>query len=367
MKLFRAVLKMHDPERFDVTLFCYTAEEHLGEDVDRSDWGKIITVREMSDVDAAQVIRDHEIDVLIEMKGHTRNSRPAILNHKPAPIHVAWLGFPGTTVNVDLDYVIGDRYVLPDVAKPHYWEKFCRLPESYQPNDPYNRPQTEMFTRKDAKLPEDAFVFASFNATRKISLENINLWIRILKATPKSVLWMLCKDQRAHDNILRKFTSAGIDRKRIVFTTVVAYEAHIARLKLADVGLDTFPVNGHTTTSEQLWAGLPVLTVKGTHFASRVSESLLHAIDLPETIAESNEDYVQRAIDLYNNPDKVKALKQRLEDNRWIKPLFDVERFTRHLEKAYEMMVDRAKARLEPDHIDVPALPPRETSFRQDI
>ncbi|MDO1581023.1 O-linked N-acetylglucosamine transferase family protein [Rhizobium oryzicola] len=365
MKLFRAVLKMHDPERFDVTLFCYTPEEHLGEDIDRSDWGRIVTIRDMSDAEAAQAIRENEIDILVEMKGHTRNSRPFILNHKPAPIQAAWLGFPGTTVNVDLDYIIGDHYVLPDRSKPHYWEKFCRLPESYQPNDPYSRPQSELFTRQDANLPEDAFVFASFNATRKISLENINLWIRLLKATPNSVLWMLCKDQKAHDNILRKFAEAGIDRKRIVFTGVVPYEAHLSRLKLADLGLDTFPVNGHTTTSEQLWAGLPVLTVKGTHFASRVSESLLQSIGMPETIADSQEDYLKRAVDLYENRDKVKLLKQRLEDNRWIKPLFDVERFTRHLEKAYEMMVERAKAGLEPDHIDVPALPAREKPFAQ--
>jgi predicted O-linked N-acetylglucosamine transferase (SPINDLY family) len=364
MKLLGAVLSLHDRSKFDITLFCYTKETHLNKtDFDRSVWGKVVTVRDMSDEEAAQAIRDHQIDILVEMKGHTLGSRAKILNHKAAPVQIAWLGFPGSTSNIDLDYVVGDRYVLPDHAKPHYWEKFCRMPESYQPNDPFNRPLRSLFTRANANLPEDAFVFGSFNATRKISLENINLWTRILKATPGSVLWLMCKSNEARDNIIKRFKKDGIDTKRVVFTKFVPYEEHLARLRLADVGLDTFPVNGHTTTSEQLWAGLPVLTMKGTHFASRVSESLLRAIDLPELIAEDADDYFRRAVDLFENRDKAKEYSRRLEENRLIQPLFDAERFCRHLEGAYEMMADRARQGLEPDHLDVPALPPRTAPF----
>lgn len=364
MKLLGAVLSLHDRSKFDITLFCYTKEVHLAKsNFDRSVWGNVVSVHDMTDEQAAQTIRDHQIDILVEMKGHTFGSRAKILNHKAAPVQVAWLGFPGTTANVDLDYVIGDRYVLPDHAKPHYWEKFCRMPESYQPNDPFNRPLRSLFTRANANLPEDAFVFGSFNATRKISLENINLWTRILKATPGSVLWLMCKSNEARDNIIKRFKKDGIDTKRVVFTKFVAYEEHLARLRLADVGLDTFPVNGHTTTSEQLWAGLPVLTMKGTHFASRVSESLLRAIDLPELIAEDADDYFRRAVDLFENRDKTKEYSRRLEENRLIQPLFDAERFCRHLEGAYEMMADRARNGLEPDHLDVPALPPRTEPF----
>jgi predicted O-linked N-acetylglucosamine transferase (SPINDLY family) len=309
------------------------------------------------------LIRDSEIDILIDMKGHTRGGRPGILNQKAAPVQIAWLGFPGTTVNIDLDYIVGDRYVLPDQSKPHYWEKFCRLPESYQPNNPVDRPRRKLFTRADAGLPDDAFVFGSFNATRKISVANIDLWIRILKATPKSVLWLMCKSDEARDNIRNRITAAGIDGKRVVFTKVVSYEEHMARLTLADVGLDTFPVNGHTTTSEQLWAGLPVLTMKGTHFASRVSESLLRAVDLPELIADNENDYVRRAVDLYENRDKLSVLAERLEANRLLKPLFDSERFCRHLEQAYALMADRARQGQAPDHIDVPALEARAEPF----
>jgi predicted O-linked N-acetylglucosamine transferase (SPINDLY family) len=365
MKLVGTVLTQHDKSKVDVTLFCYTDEQYLKAEIDqdRSHWGRIVSVRNMDDAAAAQLIRDSEIDILVDMKGHTRGGRPGILNQKAAPVQIAWLGFPGTTVNVDLDYIVGDRYVLPDQSKPHYWEKFCRLPESYQPNNPVDRPRRKLFTRADASLPDDAFVFGSFNATRKISVANIDLWIRILKATPKSVLWLMCKSDEARDNIRNRITAAGIDGKRVVFTKVVPYEEHMARLTLADVGLDTFPVNGHTTTSEQLWAGLPVLTMKGTHFASRVSESLLRAVDLPELIADNENDYVRRAVDLYENRDKLSLLAERLEANRLLKPLFDSERFCRHLEQAYAMMADRARQGQAPDHIDVPALEARSEAF----
>lgn len=365
MKLAGGVLSLHDREKYDVTVFCYTDPRHLKAEIDqdRSKWGKIVTIRDLNDAAAAQTIRDHNIDILIDMKGHTRGGRPGILNHKAAPVQVAWLGFPGTTVNIDLDYIIGDHHVLPDQSKPHYWEKFCRMPESYQPNDPFNRPRRDLFTRANAGLPEDAFVFGSFNATRKISLANVNLWVRILKATPGSVLWLMCKADEARDNLLRRFTSAGIEAKRIVFTKVVSYEEHLARLTLADLGLDTYPYNGHTTTSEQLWAGLPVLTLKGSHFASRVSESLLRAIGVPELIAESEDDYLRMAVEFYQNRERLEPFKARLEENRLVKPLFDAERFCRHLEKAYDLMAERARQGLGPDHIDVPALPDRATPF----
>ncbi|MGE7370805.1 glycosyl transferase [Neorhizobium sp. NPDC001467] len=365
MKLLNAVLRAHDTERFDITLFCYTDGKFLDEqEAERRQWGRIVSVGDMTDAEAAQVIEQHGIDILIDLKGHTRGGRAMILNKTMVPVQVAWLGFPGTTVNVDLDYVIGDHKVLPDRAKPHYWEKFCRMPECYQPNNP-NQPaaQTGMFTRAEAGLPQDAFVFASFNATRKISLRTINLWIRVLKATPGSVIWIMVKSREAQNNIERKLTDAGIAAERIVFTRVVPFEQHLSRITLADVGLDTFPYNGHTTTSEQLWAGLPVLTLKGTHFASRVSESLLCAMGLPEMVARDEADYVRLAAELFSDRDKVAAFSKRLEENRMVKPLFDAERFCRHLETAFEMMAERARKGLPPEHIDVPALPDRTAPF----
>ncbi len=364
MKLIRRVLELHDRDRFEVTLFCHTDPEMLKlNEADRSLWGDIVTIRDMDDAEAIAEIRKRGIDILVDLKGHTVGNRTALFNRAAAPIQVAWLGFPGSTVNVDLDYAIGDKFVLPDSSKPHYYEKFCRLPETYQPNDPVNRPLAKQTSKKDVGLPEDAFVFASFNANRKITPPMIEMWATILKKVPNSVIWILRNNKESQTNITSKLLSCGIAAKRIFFMQKLDFELHLNRITAADVGLDTFPVNGHTTTSEQLWAGLPVLTIKGTNFASRVSESLLHAIGLPELIAEDNDDYMRKAIELAEQPERLKAYRQRLEDNRLSSPLFDAERFCRHLETAYQMMVDRAKQGLEPDHLDVPCLPPRDGAF----
>ncbi|PZU84411.1 MAG: glycosyl transferase [Shinella sp.] len=364
MKLIRRVLELHDRDRFEITLFCHTDPEMLATNqADRSLWGDIVTIRDMEDPQVIAEIRKRGIDILVDLKGHTVGNRTALFNKAAAPIQVAWLGFPGSTVNVDLDYAIGDKYVLPDSSAPHYYEKFCRLPDTYQPNDPDNRPLAKKMSKTDVGLPEDAFVFASFNANRKITPKVIEMWATILKKTPNSVIWILKRGKEIQANIIAKLGSLGIPSKRIFFMSQLEFDLHLNRITAADIGLDTFPVNGHTTTSEQLWAGLPVLTVKGTNFASRVSESLLNAIGLPEMVAEDEDDYVRKAIELAQNPELVKEYRQRLEDNRLRSPLFDAERFCRHLETAYQMMVDRAKQGLEPDHLDVPSLPARDSAF----
>jgi len=367
MKLVGNVLEQHDRDRFEITLFCYTAPHHLETNsFDRGRWGKVISVADMSNAEAAALIRKEKIDILVDLKGHTKGTRSHILNEATAPVHVAWLGFPGTTVNIDLDYVIGDPIVLPEASRPHYYEKFCRLPETYQPNDPVSRPRLQPCSRADFGLPEDAFVFASFNGNRKISLKAIDAWISILKKTENSVIWILGANARFQTNIRKEFEKNRISPKRVFFTTKVGYEEHINRIQVADLGLDTYPYNGHTTTSEQLWAGLPVLTLKGTNFASRVSESLLNAIGLPELVAADQADYIDMAVSLAKDRTRIAEYKKRLSDNRFLKPLFDSERFCRHLEKAYEMMADRAKSGLGPDHFDVPVLPERTTSFGRD-
>ncbi|AYC99660.1 glycosyltransferase [Neorhizobium sp. NCHU2750] len=366
MKLIRRIFELHDRDRFEITLFCHTEEKLLRANVaDRSQWGTVVTVRDMDDQQFVNEIRARGIDILVDLKGHTTGNRTNIFNMQPAPIQVGWLGFPGSTVNVDLDYVVGDKYVLPDSSKPHYYEKFCRLPETYQPNDPVNRPLAQAMTRKEVGLPEDAFIYASFNANRKITPRMMDVWSDILKATPNSVIWILTNNSDGRINIQKKLLANGVPAKRILFMNKLHFEHHLNRIPLADLGLDTFPVNGHTTTSEQLWAGLPVLTYKGTNFASRVSESLLNAIDLPDMIAEDEQDYLRRAIEFGNNPEMLKPLRKRLEDNRLRSPLFDAERFCRHIEAAYVTMVDRAKQGLKPDHFDIAALPPRTEPFME--
>jgi len=364
MKLMQRTLELHDRNRFEIFLFDHTDIASQNEQpFDHQKWGTMVDVRNLSDQAAAEVIRSRGIDILVDLKGHTKESRARILNHMAAPIQAAWLGFPGTTVNVDLDYIIGDPYVLPERSKEHFHEKYCRLPECYQPNDPLNRPKPRPTTRAQHGLPEDAFVFASFNGNRKITPQMLDVWCNILKRCKNSVLWLLCNGPRAEANLWSRMEARGINRKRVVFTARIGYQDHIDRQQLADLGLDTFPVNGHTTTSEQLWGGLPVLTVKGTNFASRVSESLLNAIGVPELIADDVQAYEDMAVQLSSQPERIAQFKETLAANRYVKPLFDAERFTHHLETAFEMMIERARQGLAPDHMDVPALPTRTEPF----
>ncbi|POO56645.1 glycosyltransferase family 41 protein [Agrobacterium rosae] len=364
MKLIRRVLELHDRDRFEVTLFCHSDPDLLKTNqADRALWGNVVTIRDMTNEEALAEIKVRNIDILVDLKGHTAGNRTAILNMGAAPVQVAWIGFPGSTVNVDLDYVIGDHHVLPDSSKPHYYEKFVRLPDSYQPNDPINRPLAKQINRGDVGLPEDAFVFASFNANRKITPRTVELWCDILKRAPNSVIWILHNSQDSKTNILAKFIAMGISAKRVFFMGKLEFELHLNRITVADLGLDTFPVNGHTTTSEQLWSGLPVLTIKGTNFASRVSESLLHAIGTPELIAENEAAYVDQAVAYALDPSQLKEIRARIDANRFTSPLFDAERYCRHLEAAYETMSKQAKAGEAPDHFDVPALPARTEPF----
>lgn len=365
MRLFQSVLTAHDPARFAVTLYCYTPERFVGFDGgNRKTWGRIVSINSMSDAEAADAIRNDRIDILVDLKGHTGGSRSAIMNRMVAPVQVAWLGFPGSGMEIDCDYVIGDRIVLPNSSKPHYHEKFCRMPESYQPNDPLHRALPAPRSRVELGLPEDKVVLAAFNTQRKITLPVLDCWADILINAPQTVLWVMVDGELARSNFLKAMNKRGVAAEQIIFAPKTDYANHIARLQAADIGLDTFPYNGHTTTSDKLWAGLPVVTMRGSNFASRVSESLLTALGMPELVADDRDGFVALATRLAGSAEERSRLKQKIADNRFQAPLFDAERFCRHLEKAYETMAARAKNRLPPEHFDVPALPARTSSFR---
>ncbi|OLP61122.1 hypothetical protein BJF93_03485 [Xaviernesmea oryzae] len=357
MALMRGVLEMHDPEAFEVKLFCHTTPKNiLMDDGWRDLEPSLVSVMALSDAEAAEVIRAAKIDILVDLKGHTRDSRSGILNAGAAPIQVAYLGFPGSGCGIDYDYIIGDRIVLPESSKPYYHEKFCRLPHSYQANDDFYRPDPPAPPRRNLGLPEDAVVLASFNVARKITHRTATLWARILKGAPQAVLWILPYSELGFDNFVNWMEAQGIARERIFQAGWTPYDAHIGRVKAADLGLDAFPCNGHTTTSDLLWAGVPVATIKGRHFASRVSESLLTAIGLDDLVAEDDDAYVAMMVALASDRSRLKALRARLAENRTTMPLFDTLRLTRHLEAGYRHMVERAKAGAEPDHFDVEAI-----------
>jgi predicted O-linked N-acetylglucosamine transferase (SPINDLY family) len=252
--------------------------------------------------------------------------------------------------------VLSDRFVTPDASKPFYHEKFCRLPDSYQPNDNIFRARPETPSRAALGLPEDRTILGFFNATRKITPLTFRLIVRSLEACPRSVLWILFLNDFARGNFLGAVTKAGIDPARIILAPKARYADHIARLGAVDVALDSFPYNGHTTTSDLLWAGVPVVTYKGSHFASRVSESLLNALGVPELVTDDQEQYIGLIRHLATDDQARLSIRDRIAANRTTTPLFDTVRFTRHLERAFEMMADRARNGLAPDHIDVPVI-----------
>lgn len=354
MRLLRNVLELHDRTHFDVTLYCYSPDSLIArDDGGRGDWGRIVPVRALAVEAIAEKIRSDGIDILVDLKGHTGDSRCHALNHPAAPVHVAWLGFPGSTTGVDIDYVIGDRLVLPDSAKPHYHEKFVRMPHSYQPNDRGHRPLPPASSRAELGLPEDRFVFATFNSNRKITRQNLDLWAEIMHRVPNAVLWAMIYHDFGRSNFRDYLGRRGVAPERIIFADAAEYDLHIARLPAADLCLDNWPYNGHTTTSDMLWAGLPVLTRRGTNFASRVSESLLNAVGLPDLVARDDSDFVDRAVELASDGERLGDLRRRLVEARQSAPLFDPQAFCTSLETAYRQMAERARAGLSPDHFDV--------------
>lgn len=364
MRLFQGVLMAHDRAKFDVTVFCYTDDDVLSADQGmRAHYGQIVSIRALDDEQAASLIRSRGIDILVDLKGHTRGARVSLVNRGLAPIQVAYLGFPGSGTGIDCDYIVSDRIVTPDTSKPYYHEKFCRLPHSYQANDNAHRALPPAASREGLGLPADAFVIASFNAVRKISPRTARLWARVLGAIPESILWMMCEDTDAQANFCTFMATLGIGAERIRFARRADYREHVARLQAADIAIDTFPTNGHTTTSDKLWSGLPVLTCKGRNFTSRVSESLLTALGLPDLVAEDENGLVELAVGLAEDPARLTDIRGRIAANRLTAPLFDTLRFTRHLERAYEMMIERDRQGLEPDHIDVPERPIPQGSF----
>lgn len=364
MRQFADVLRQHDRSRFEVTLFSSASQHNFDRKRFFAAFGQHVDIAALPDIKAGKEIRRRDIDILVDLGGHTANSRASLLNLGLAPVQLSWLGYPGPAVGIDVDYVIGDRFVTPETSAPYYAEKFCWMPESYMPNDPSGRRLPEAISRADHGLPEGRFIFASFNAPKKVTPRVIALWARILKAVPDSVLWTNCRTRIAEDNTVLRLRKLGIDRSRVIFAEAVrSHDDHILRLRAADLGLDTFPYNGHATTSDCLWAGLPILAMQGDNFASRVSQSQLIAMGLTDLVAADEDDYCARAVALAKAPARVAAYRATLDRNRLRAPLFDSERYCRHLEMAYEMMAARAREGLEPAHFAVPALPARAEDF----
>jgi predicted O-linked N-acetylglucosamine transferase (SPINDLY family) len=283
-------------------------------------------------------LRDLEVDIAVDLKGFTRYCRTAIFAMRPAPIQVNYLGYPGTMGTDYIDYIIADRFVIPPEHHQYYTEKVVYLPDTYQANDPLRLVYKLAPTRADAGLPENGFLFCSFNNNFKITPTMFNVWMRLLQKIEGSVLWLFEGNSVAPTLLRREAERRGISADRLVFAPQVKMEDHLARHCLADLFLDTQYYNAHTTASDALRSGLPVITCPGTTFASRVAGSLLTAIGMPELITNSLEEYEALALKLARDPALLSSVKRKLACNREMHPLFDTERFTRHLEAAYATM-----------------------------
>ena len=315
---------------------------------------KFIDIRFISDEIAANLSRDLEIDIAIDLTGITHDARLGIFSRRAAPLQISYIGYLGTMGTQYYDYLVADKTIIPLESQQHYSEKIVYLP-SYQVNDSKREIGDPDFTRSELNLPENGFVFCCFNNNYKILPHTFDGWMRILTAVPDSVLFLYAENKWAEENLKREAEKRNVPQTRLVFAERIARKDYLARYKLADLFLDTLPYNAGTTASDALWAGLPVLTCMGESFASRVAASLLNSIELPELITTTQEQYEATAIELATNPVKLKHIKDKLERNRLTTALFDTPQFTKHIEEAYTQMYERYQSDLAPDHIYIEA------------
>ena len=349
-----SVYGLHDRERFEISAYSYGPD-------DGSDYRKriaegcdnFVDIREWSDIDAARRIRKDGIDILVDLKGHTVDARLEICALRPAPVQAAYLGFPGSSGAEFFDYVLTDRIVTPEDQAAYYTEKFVYLPHCYQVNDHTLEISDRPLRRADFALPEEGFVFCSFNQSYKLEPVMWEVWMAILRSVPGAVLWLYCRNETARRNLGREAAERGVDPERIVFAETLPKPEHLARLGLADLFLDTRVYNAHTTASDALWAGVPLITLQGSHFVSRVASSLLTAIGLPELITHGLDDYQALAVRLARDRAVLAALRKKLSQNRLSEPLFDTPRFARGLEQAYLMMWQLHAAGEPPRRLEV--------------
>ncbi|NIY75692.1 tetratricopeptide repeat protein [Thalassospira sp. HF15] len=354
LSLMMGLLALHDKDRFEIHAYSYG---NITEGWRRSKLQKMVDknwdVQSASDDEIVRHARAQGIDIAIDLKGYTQFARPRLFAHRMAPLQVNYVGYPGTLGTNCIDYLVADHTVIPDAQRDAYAEKIIYMPHCYQPNDGGRVYPENTQTRTELGLPEDGFVFCSFNACYKISPREFDIWMRLLDKVEGSVLWLFQGNDDAVINLREETKARGIDPNRLVFAGHLPEAEHLARHKHADLFLDTFNVNAHTTASDALWAGLPLVTLPGEQFAARVAASILTAANLPELIAKDEAEYEAIALDLALHPEKTIALKQKLQEQIKTCPLFDSEGYTRDLEAGFEAAYDRFLQGLPPDDIEV--------------
>ncbi len=352
--LMAELFERHDKNKFELLGFSFGSDtndemrKRVAAAMDR-----FMDVRFLPDQEVAQLCRNLEVDIAVDLKGFTQHNRTGIFAERAAPIQVNYLGYPGTLGAAYMDYLIADHTLIPEDSRRYYSEKIAYLPDSYQVNDSRRSISTKPRARAEEGLPETGFVYCCFNNNYKITPGTFDIWMRILGRVEGSVLWLLEDNPWAGSNLRKEAALRGISPQRLIFAGRRPLPEHLARHRLADLFLDTFPCNAHTTASDALWAGLPVLTWIGETFASRVAASLLRAIHMPELITTTPEAYEALAVEIAVHPERSREIKERLQRNRLTTPLFDIQSFTRHIEAAYTAMYARYQADMPPEHIDI--------------
>lgn len=356
--LMAGMFERHDKTRFEVAAISLGADDNseMRQRLEKS-FDRFVDVQSLSESQIADLVKSLEIDILIDLMGFTGIARTGVFARRVAPIQVNYLGYAGTMGAEYFDYILADRSIIPEDKRSSYSEKTVYLPDSFMVNDSKRKISGHIPSRAECGLPETGFVFCSFNQSYKLTPAVFDIWMRLLKQTDGSVLWLSKTNETAVRNLRLEAQKRGVDSSRIVFAQRVHLnEDHLARHQCADLFLDTLPFNAHSTASDALWAGLPVLTHIGDTFAGRVAASLLNVVGLPELITRTAGEYEKTALELANDPATLALIRDKLAQNRLSTSLFDTDLFTRHIESAYEAMHQRHQAGLPPDHIDVPNL-----------
>ena len=353
-QLTAGIFERHDRSRFDIRLYA------LGEEDPSALRAKIaagceqfVPLTAASDLELATRLRADQNDIVVDLMGYTQRGQPRALATRPAPVMVSWLGYPGTLGGTFMDYLLADEFIVPAGAEDGYSEQIVRLPHTYQPNN-CERPVHEPLPRDAYGLPDDALVLCSFNHAQKINPPLFDVWMNILLTAPDAVLWLSVRAETAKANLRREAVARGVDSGRLIFAVSVPSNAdHLARYHAADLALDTFPYGSHTTASDALWAGCPLVALVGESLASRVSGSVVRAVGLPELVTTSFESYKELVLTLAADRNRLRALRKQLAVNRHACPLFDTARFVRSLETAYQLMHERACNGLPPTHLSI--------------
>ncbi len=345
-QMMAGLYEHHDAQRFHTIGVCLNAADS-SEVVRRAkrSLGEFIDVSRLTDGEVAALLRAREIDIAVDVNGFTQGCRPGILARRPAPVQVNFLGFPGTMGATWIDYIIADAFVIPPPSEPHYAERVVRLPETFQVNDarPSSLALDGTLSRDAVGLPESALVLCCFNASYKLNPTLLDIWATVMLSAADSVLWLVADQASVSRNLRSEIAARGVDPRRLIFAHRAPYAKHLARLRLADLFLDTLPFNAGASASDAVRAGVPILTCVGEAFAARMAGSLLRAADVPELITFSLAEYRERALELVRDRERLHALKARLTAERRTQPLFNIRRYCRHLESAFIRMWQHAE------------------------